>query len=152
VTACALGSLNQIAPGRLVCGIGTGNSARRAMRLAPYTLRELREHVNVVRGLLSGGDVEYREGDARRTIRFFHQSMQSVNLREPIPIYVAANQPRAMDLAGEIGDGFHHLTEQYGRGVERLLEARASQRGAPRPQPDRIVHDDSIDRVVDASG
>lgn len=70
VTACALGSLNQIAPGRLVCGIGTGNSARRAMGLAPYALRELREHVSVVRGLLNGGDVEYREGEAHRTIRF----------------------------------------------------------------------------------
>src|SRR5438445_4119686 len=67
VTACALGSLNQIAPGRVVCGIGTGNSARRAMGLPPYTLRELREHVRVVRGLLGGGEVEYRENEARRT-------------------------------------------------------------------------------------
>jgi alkanesulfonate monooxygenase SsuD/methylene tetrahydromethanopterin reductase-like flavin-dependent oxidoreductase (luciferase family) len=106
VTACALGSLNQIAPGRVVCGIGTGNSARRAMGLPPYTLRELREHVRVVRGLLGGGEVEYRENEARHTIRFFHQSMEFVNLRERIPIYVAANQPRAMELAGEIGDGF----------------------------------------------
>src|SRR5262250_3253051 len=50
VTACALGSLNQVAPGRVVCGIGTGNSARRAMGLPTYTLRELHEHINVLRG------------------------------------------------------------------------------------------------------
>ncbi len=106
VTACALGSLNQMAPGRVVCGIGTGNSARRAMGMPPYTLRDLREHVEVVRGLLAGGDVDYREGDRRRTIRFFHQQMGFVNLRDRIPIYVAANQPKAMELAGEIGDGF----------------------------------------------
>lgn len=106
VTACALGSLNQAAPGRMVCGIGTGNSARRAMGLPPYTLRELREHVVVVRGLLAGGEVEYREGSLRRTIRFFHQPMGFVNLRDQVPIYVAANQPKAMELAGEIGDGF----------------------------------------------
>jgi 5,10-methylenetetrahydromethanopterin reductase len=106
VTACALGSLNQIAPGRVVCGIGTGNSARRAMGLPPYKLRELRDHVRVVRGLLTGGDVEYRESEASRTIRFFHQSANFVNVHDRIPIYVAANQPRAMELAGEIGDGF----------------------------------------------
>jgi alkanesulfonate monooxygenase SsuD/methylene tetrahydromethanopterin reductase-like flavin-dependent oxidoreductase (luciferase family) len=106
VTACGLGSLNQIAPGRVVCGIGTGNSARRAMGIPPYTLRELREHVEVVRGLLTGGDAEYREGVQRRTIHFFHQQMGFVNLRDRVPIYVAANQPKAMELAGEIGDGF----------------------------------------------
>jgi len=106
VTACALGSLNQLAPGRVVCGIGTGNSARRTMGLPPYKLRELREHVDVMRGLLAGRNVEYREGNLRRTIRFFHQQMGFVNLRDRIPIYLAANQPKAMELAGEIGDGF----------------------------------------------
>lgn len=106
VTACALGSLNELAPGRVVCGIGTGNSARRAMGLAPYSLRELRDHVRVVRGLLTGGEVEYREGTLARTVRFFHQQMGFVNLHERVPVYIAANQPRAMELAGEIGDGF----------------------------------------------
>jgi 5,10-methylenetetrahydromethanopterin reductase len=106
VTACALGSLNQLAPGRVVCGIGTGNSARRTMGLPPYTLRELREHVRVVRGLLAGGEAEYREGELRRAIHFFHQPMGFVNLRDRVPIYVAANQPKAMELAGAIGDGF----------------------------------------------
>jgi alkanesulfonate monooxygenase SsuD/methylene tetrahydromethanopterin reductase-like flavin-dependent oxidoreductase (luciferase family) len=98
--------VNQIAPGRVACGIGTGNSARRTMGLPPYTLRELREHVNVVRGLLCGGEAEYREGNVQRTVRFFHQQMGFVNLRDRVPIYIAANQPRAMELAGEIGDGF----------------------------------------------
>jgi 5,10-methylenetetrahydromethanopterin reductase len=106
VTACALGSLNQIAPGRVVFGVGTGNSARRAMGLPPYTLRELRDHVRIVRGLLSGGEADYHEGKEHRAIRFFHQELRFVNLRDPVPIFVAANQPKAMELAGEIGDGF----------------------------------------------
>ncbi|MGH7246773.1 MAG: LLM class flavin-dependent oxidoreductase [Pseudomonadota bacterium] len=106
VSACALGSLNQVVPGRVIFGIGTGNSARRAMGMSPYTLRDLREHVRVVRGLLTGGDVEYREGEQRRPIRFFHQDMAFVNTRDQVPIYVAANAPKAMELAGEIGDGF----------------------------------------------
>ncbi len=106
VTACALGSLNQLAPGRVVCGIGTGNSARRSMGLPPYPLRELSNHVDLVRGLLSGGESEYCEGGVQRAVRFFHQDIGFVNLRDRIPIYIAANQPRAMELAGEIGDGF----------------------------------------------
>ena len=106
VTACAVGSLNQLAPGRVICGIGTGNSARRAMGLPPYSLRELRDHVSVMRGLLSGAEVEYREGATHRAVRFFHQGMGFVNLQEPVPIFIAANQPMAMELAGEIGDGF----------------------------------------------
>jgi alkanesulfonate monooxygenase SsuD/methylene tetrahydromethanopterin reductase-like flavin-dependent oxidoreductase (luciferase family) len=106
VTACALGSLNQVAPGRVICGIGTGNSARRTMGLPPYRLSELREYVSVLRGLFSGREVEYREGERHRMIRFFHQQMGFVNLRQQIPIYIAANQPKAMELAGAIGDGF----------------------------------------------
>jgi 5,10-methylenetetrahydromethanopterin reductase len=106
VTASALASLNQIAPGRVILGIGTGNTARRAMGLPPCSLRDLREHVRVVRGLLSGGEVEYCEGEMRRTVRFFHRDLNFVNTTDKVPIYVAANQPKAMELAGEIGDGF----------------------------------------------
>lgn len=106
VTACAIASINALAPGRVVLGLGTGNSARRAMGLPPYRTSELREHVRVVRGLLGGGEVEYRQGEERRPIRFFHQQLQLVNTRDRIPIYVAANAPRAIELAGEVGDGF----------------------------------------------
>jgi hypothetical protein len=53
VTACALGSLNQLAPGRVLCGNGTGNSAGHAMGPPPckvrnpHKVRDPREHVTV---------------------------------------------------------------------------------------------------------
>ena len=106
VTASALASLNRIAPGRVILGIGTGNSARLAMGMPPTRLRDLREDVRVIRGLLSGGEVDYHEGEIRRTIRFYHQDLNFVNTHDKIPIYVAGNYPKAMELAGEIGDGF----------------------------------------------
>ncbi|HEV8717370.1 MAG TPA: LLM class flavin-dependent oxidoreductase [Candidatus Binatia bacterium] len=106
VTANSIATLNQLAPGRVILGIGTGNSAWRAMGMAPRALRELREHVRVVRELLHGGEVEYQYGEARRVIRFFHQDQGFVNTREAVPIHIAANAPKAMQLAGEIGDGF----------------------------------------------
>ena len=106
VTACAIASVGALAPGRVVLGLGTGNSARRAMGMPPYRVSQLREHVRVVRGLLGGGELDYREGETKRAIRLFHRQLQLVNTRDPIPIYVAGNAPRAIELAGEVGDGF----------------------------------------------
>jgi 5,10-methylenetetrahydromethanopterin reductase len=106
VTASCIATLNQLAPGRVILGIGTGNSAWRAMGLPPRSLHELREHVRVVRGLLRGEEVEYQHGEERRVIRFFHQEKGFMNTHDTVPIHLAANAPKAMQLAGEIGDGF----------------------------------------------
>jgi alkanesulfonate monooxygenase SsuD/methylene tetrahydromethanopterin reductase-like flavin-dependent oxidoreductase (luciferase family) len=106
VTACAIASIGALAPGRVVLGLGTGNSARRAMGMPPYRVSQLREHVRVVRGLLGGGEVDYREGELNRSVRFFHQQLQLINTCDRIPIYIAGNAPRAIELAGEMGDGF----------------------------------------------
>ncbi|MGH7961339.1 MAG: LLM class flavin-dependent oxidoreductase [Candidatus Binatia bacterium] len=105
VTAHSIATINQLAPGRVILGIGTGNTAKRAMGFPPASLSQLREHVRVVRGLLQGGEVVYQEGEVRRAIQFFHHDYEFINIRDPIPIYVAGNMPKAIELAGEIGDG-----------------------------------------------
>jgi alkanesulfonate monooxygenase SsuD/methylene tetrahydromethanopterin reductase-like flavin-dependent oxidoreductase (luciferase family) len=106
VTASSAATLNQLAPGRVILGIGTGNSAWRAMGMAPRSLQEFREHIRVVRGLLRGEEVAYAYGKTERTIRFFHQGQGFMNTQDLVPIHVAANAPKAIELAGEIGDGF----------------------------------------------
>jgi len=106
VTASSIATLNQLAPGRVILGLGAGNSAWRAMGMAPRPLRELRENVRVIRGLLRGEEVEFQYGKDQRTIKFFHQGHGFFNTNDPVPIHVAANAPQAMMLAGEIGDGF----------------------------------------------
>ena len=106
VTAQAIATLNQLAPGRVIFGLGTGNSARRAMGLPPCSLRELRDYIETMRGLLSNQAVTYQEGAETRRIKFFHTEYAFINTRDPIPIYVAANAPQAMLLAGELGDGW----------------------------------------------
>ena len=93
VTAHAIATVNQLAPGRVILGIGTGNSARRA-------------YIRIVRGLLDNRDVVYQEGAQARRIQFFHKEYAFINTRDPIPIYVAANAPKAMALAGEVGAGW----------------------------------------------
>jgi 5,10-methylenetetrahydromethanopterin reductase len=106
VTANSIATLNQIAPGRIILGLGAGNSAWRAMGMAPRPLRQLRAEVRVIRALLRGEAVDYQHQDDQRVIRFFHQEHGFMNTRDAVPIHVAANAPKAMQLAGEIGDGF----------------------------------------------
>ena len=103
-TACAMATLNLFAPGRAVLGIGTGNSTRRAMGFPAVKLAELRECVEVCRGLLRGECVRYRERDTERMIQFLPPP-GTMNLRDPVPIYISGAGPQALELAGELGDG-----------------------------------------------
>lgn len=105
ITANSFGSLNMLAPGRVVMGIGTGNTARRTLGMPAARLAELRTHVEVCRGLLRGETVPYQEGRRKRMIRFLNPDGGFVNLEDDIPIYIAGSGPRTLELAGEIADG-----------------------------------------------
>jgi 5,10-methylenetetrahydromethanopterin reductase len=105
VTACNFASLNQLAPGRVIMGIGTGNTARRTLGMPAARLADLRAHVEICRGLLEGKTVPYQEDSRHRQIRFLNPSGGWINLEQKIPIYVAASGPRTLELAAEIGDG-----------------------------------------------
>src|SRR5712692_6115124 len=105
VTACNFATLNQLAPGRAIMGIGTGNTSRRTIGMPAAKLAELRTHVEQCRGLLSGATVPYQEGERRRMIKFLNPDSGLINLKNPVPIYVAGSGPKTLELAGEIGDG-----------------------------------------------
>ena len=105
VTACNFATLNVLAPGRVILGIGTGNTSRRTLGMPAAKLAELRTHVDVCRGLLSGATVPYQEGERRRMIKFLNPDSEFINLKTPVPIYVAGSGPKTLELAGEIGDG-----------------------------------------------
>lgn len=105
VTACNFATLNMLAPGRVIMGIGTGNTARRTLGMPAAKLAQLRTHVEVCRGLLSGKTVPYQEGERRRMIKFLNPDSGFINLKNPIPIYIAGSGPKTLELAGEIGDG-----------------------------------------------
>ena len=105
VTANSFATLNALAPGRIVMGIGTGNTARRTLGMPAAKLAELSEHVEVCRGLFNGETVPYQEGERHRMIEFFDTDTGVINIKDRIPIYVAASGPKTLELAGEIGDG-----------------------------------------------
>ena len=105
VTAHSIASINCIAPGRVFLGIGTGHTAMRVMGMGPMKIRDFREYLRVVRTLLQGEEVEFTRDGETRAIRFLHLDLGFINITDHIPIYVAANSPRALRSAGEFGDG-----------------------------------------------
>jgi alkanesulfonate monooxygenase SsuD/methylene tetrahydromethanopterin reductase-like flavin-dependent oxidoreductase (luciferase family) len=78
----------------------------RVMGQPPMPIAEFREYLRVIRELLAGHAVEYSYGGRVREIQFLHRDRRYINLDQPIPIYVAANGPRACKIAGEFGDGW----------------------------------------------
>lgn len=105
VTACNFATLNMLAPGRAIMGIGTGNTTRRTLGMPAAKLSELRSHVETCRGLWEGKTIPYQEGERRRMIRFLNPDSGFINLQNQIPVYIAGSGPKTLELAGEIGDG-----------------------------------------------
>ena len=63
VTASASATLAQLHPGRLVLGIGRGDSAVRTMGLNPVPTKMLRESIPVLRELMAGRTVRLNDAD-----------------------------------------------------------------------------------------
>ncbi|WP_354698962.1 F420-dependent glucose-6-phosphate dehydrogenase [Paraconexibacter sp. AEG42_29] len=96
VTASLFATLNEMYGNRTVCGIGRGDSAVRVINGKPVKLADLKECIEVIRALANGGTAQYK-GSALK----FPWSPDS-----RLPIWVAAYGPKALALAGEVGDGF----------------------------------------------
>ena len=94
VAAGAAATLEEMAPGRTMLGIGTGDSAVLNLGLTPSTRARLRAYVGTVRELLESGRSEWDGLPVRMAWG-----------RGRVPIYLAASGPRMLELAGEIADG-----------------------------------------------
>jgi len=94
VTASAFATLNEISGGRMVMGIGRGDSARRVMGRPPTSLATLEQAILEIRALAAG-----EVADAEP------QPLQIKWATGSLPIYVAAYGPKALRLAGRLGDG-----------------------------------------------
>ncbi len=96
VTASLFATLNEMYGNRTVCGIGRGDSAVRVTNGKPTTLATLRESIHVIRELSNGREIEYNGSK----IKFEWAS------KSRCEVWVAAYGPKALQLTGEVGDGF----------------------------------------------
>lgn len=90
-----LATLTDLGGGRTIGTLATGNSAARGLSLAPATVDELRQAVAAIRGYWAG------EGGSFRTSTI----PASGRIRAGCPLILAADGPRAAELAGAVGDG-----------------------------------------------
>ena len=94
VTASALATLNEISGGRMVMGMGRGDSARRVIGKPPVTVEHMEEACRQIRDLAEGREIDY-EGTPLR--------LKWASGR--LPVWVAAYGPKALRAAGRVADG-----------------------------------------------
>jgi probable F420-dependent oxidoreductase len=96
VTASLFATLNDMFGNRTVCGIGRGDSARRVIGQQPASLATVREAIGVIRDLAEGREAQ----------------LHGVPVRIPwvrdgkLEVWMAAYGPKALQLTGEVADGF----------------------------------------------
>src|SRR5207244_3930347 len=114
ITATAAASIDLIAPGRTVLGVGAGHSGVANVGSAPAPAAALGEAVTFMRRLLRGERASWAGGVAEIPWR-----------RGTVPVYVAASGPKALRIAGEVADG---AFVNYGLGKEQVVEIEAALR------------------------
>jgi 5,10-methylenetetrahydromethanopterin reductase len=99
--AAAIATLENLAPGRTVAAIGTGFTGRMALGQRPLPWRDVEEYLGNLRALLRGEQIEV-DGSVVQMIP------PAGFLPAPpimVPILVAANGPKGLEVAKELGDG-----------------------------------------------
>jgi 5,10-methylenetetrahydromethanopterin reductase len=99
VTVNAIRTLEELAPGRAVLGLGSGGGGIAEVGARRASLDELRATLELARRLLAGETITAAAPPAfldRARLRF---------PPAPVPIWFAATGPRMLQLAGEIADG-----------------------------------------------
>ena len=100
VTASAIATLHDLAPGRVVIGVGTGGSSAQTMGLSLAQVGKaatLAATATSLRRLLAGERVRFDTGIDGR--------LAWLSAPCPIPIYLAGSGPRMLETAGRLGDG-----------------------------------------------
>jgi alkanesulfonate monooxygenase SsuD/methylene tetrahydromethanopterin reductase-like flavin-dependent oxidoreductase (luciferase family) len=105
VTAAAHATINRLAPGRVFCAVGTGNTAMRVMGAKPMPIAEFERYIEELRPLLAGEEAEVRFRGGSRRVRHLMPDAGFVAFQPRIPLYVSGFGPRAMALAVRHGDG-----------------------------------------------
>lgn len=94
VTASGIATLDQLSDGRASLGIGAGDSAVYSVGKTPTTVAELRETTTTIQSLFAG-----------ETVEFNGEPFSLETCERPADVYVAAEGPKTLQMAGAVGDG-----------------------------------------------
>ena len=102
ITAQAIATLNELAPGRVVLGMGAGDKTTlEAVGIEMgKPLAAVKEAIDIFRKLTNGEKVAF-QGEV------FKAAGAKFNFKtaNKIPVYVGAQGPKMLEMAGKIGDG-----------------------------------------------
>jgi len=96
VLASAYATLHDISDGRMVMGIGRGDSARRVIGLQPVKVAEFERDCRMIKDFMNGREVHWNDKDLQLTW---------ARAEPAIPLYVAGYGPKALGVAGRVSDG-----------------------------------------------
>ncbi len=121
IVAQAFSTLACLAPGRVILGVGTGESMNEVPVGVDWPeqserFARLKESVQLIQALTApGAELVDFEGTYYRT----HEATIYDRPEQPVPIYIAASGPAAARLAGRMADGFICTS---GKGAELYTE------------------------------
>lgn len=133
--ASAISTVHRLAPGRVFLGVGTGNTGRATFGLRALSTAALTRFAVDCRTLLSGETVAPPDAPPYR-FAYAYEAQIDPAFDAAIPIYVAADGPKALQVAGAVGDGwvttmqFSHLqqtsAEVFAAGRDDISRAAAA--------------------------
>src|SRR5712664_1870922 len=92
--AAAIASLDLLAPGRTILGIGAGHSGTKNLGAGKSTVKEMEEQVAFTRRLLRAEEVKVGDGAAPMPW-----------IKRPSKVFMAASHPKALEASGRVADG-----------------------------------------------
>ena len=95
VTASVLATLNEISGGRMVMGMGRGDSARRVLGKSPVGVEQMEDACRKIKDLVEGREIDY-DGTPLQL---------KWTTGGTLEVWVAAYGPRALRCAGRVADG-----------------------------------------------
>jgi probable F420-dependent oxidoreductase len=96
VLASLYATLHDISGGRMVMGIGRGDSARRVIGLKPVRVAEYEEACRMIKDFMNGRAVQWNEKELK---------LEWARTDPQIPMYLAGYGPKALAVAGRVSDG-----------------------------------------------
>ena len=124
VAANALATLNQLAPGRIDFGVGTGFTARRAMGFGAIKVKDMETYIHQVYGLLRRETVEFEMEGEKKKIRFLNPELPLFNTKDPIALHLSAFGPRTRALTAKLKAGWIDFVGKVENGIKEVEAMR----------------------------
>ena len=97
-TASAIATIERMAPGRLMCGFGTGFTARMVLGKKAISWNSTRHYIEALHTLLQGGVAEV-EGEK---VQMIHRPGLTADRPIKVPLLLSAMGPKGLEITSEL--------------------------------------------------